>query len=249
MSDLDGKKVLVTGSSQGIGSSIALAVARQGADVVINCRERIDLAEQVSDRVRALGRQSLVVRADVTNRQQVQNMFATIIETWKRVDVLVTNVGHAYYYRIEEMKPEQWYQTIDENLTSQMYCIQAALPYMLKHGSGRVIAFSSISAQRGSPSGDVGYSACKAGIVAMVKTLASQYATKNITFNIVSPGIIDAGLTKKMPSERRVKLIETIPMKRLGNPDEIGEVVAFLASERASYITGQTIAVNGGLYM
>jgi len=249
MCDLNGKKVLVTGSSQGIGPSIALAVARQGADVAINCRKRVDLAEQVANQVRALGRQSMVIQADVTDRQQVQKMVTAMIEAWSYMDVLVTNVGHAYYYRIEEMEPEQWYQTIDENLTSQIYCIQAALPYMLKQGGGRVVAFSSISGQRGSPSGDVGYSTCKAGIVAMVKTLASQYATQNIAFNVVIPGIIDAGLTENMSPERRAKSIEVIPMKRLGRPDEIGNVVAFLASDRASYITGQAIAVNGGLYM
>ena len=249
MGDLDGKIALVTGSSQGIGPSIAKVMARQGADVVINYRQRVDLAEQVAKEVRALGRRSMVIQADVTDREQVRKMVDTIVKEWGRLDILVTNVGHAYYHHIEGMEPEQWYQTVDENLTSQIYCIQAALPHMLKQGGGRVVALSSISGQRGSPSGDVSYSACKAGILAMVKTLACQYAIQNIAFNVVQPGIIDAGLTNNMSAERRAQTIETIPMRRMGQPDEIGEVVAFLVSERASYVTGQAIAVNGGLYV
>jgi len=226
-----------------------MAMARQGAHVAINCLQHTDLAEKVALEVRMLGRQSIVVQADVTIRLQVQKMVDSVIKKWGSLDVLVTNVGHAYYHRIEAIEPKQWYQTIDENLTSQMYCIQAVLPYMVKQGSGRVIAISSISAQRGSPSGDIGYSACKAGVIAMIKTLANQYASQQIGLNIVLPGIIDAGLTNSMSLERRSQMIENIPMRRLGKPDEIGEVVAFLASDRASYITGQAIAVNGGLYM
>ncbi|HCS40146.1 MAG TPA: 3-oxoacyl-ACP reductase [Anaerolineaceae bacterium] len=249
MCNLQDKCVIVTGSSHGIGYSIAKIIAREGAHVAINCRQNVEEAEKVALEIRALGRNSIVVQADVTDLQQVRSMTDTVVNKWGRVDVLVTNVGHAYYHQIDRLNPELWHQSIEENLTSQMYCIQASLPYMIKQGRGRVIAISSISAQRGSPSGDIGYSASKAAIIAMIKTLAQQYASQQITFNAVLPGIIDAGLTNSMPLERRELLIESIPMRRLGKPDEIGEAVAFLASDQASYITGQAIAVNGGLYM
>ncbi len=249
MCNLFDKCVIVTGSSSGIGYSIAKIMAREGAHVAINCRQSIELAEKVALEIQALGRNSIVVQADVTDLQQVHSMIDMVVNKWGHLDVLVTNVGHAYYHQIDHLNPELWHQTIEENLTSQMYCIQASLPYMIKQGYGRLIAISSISAQRGSPSGDIGYASSKAAIIAMIKTLAQKYASQRITFNAVLPGIIDAGLTNNMSLERRKQLIESIPMKRLGKPDEIGEVVAFLASDQASYITGQAIAVNGGLYM
>ena len=249
MGELDGKTALVTGSSRGIGAATATVMARHGADVVINCRETSDLAEELAGRIRATGRRALAIQADVTDREQVRRMVDTIIAEWGRIDILVNNVGHAYYYRIETLEPEEWYHSVDENLTSQVYCAQAVLPGMLERGWGRVVNISSISAQRGSPSGDLTYSACKAGILALTKTLARQYAAKGITVNAVAPGIIDAGMTEGMPAERRAQVMAAVPMGRMGCAEEIGEVVAFLASDRASYVTGQMIAVNGGLYM
>ena len=249
MGELDGKTALVTGSSRGIGVATATVMARHGADVVVNCRETIDLAEELAGRIRATGRRALAIQADVTDREQVRRMVDTIIAEWGRIDILVNNVGHAYYYRIETLEPEEWYHSVDENLTSQVYCAQAVLPGMLERGWGRVVNISSISAQRGSPSGDLTYSACKAGILALTKTLARQYAAKGITVNAVAPGIIDAGMTEGMPAERRAQVMTAVPMGRMGCAEEIGEVVAFLASDRASYVTGQMIAVNGGLYM
>jgi 3-oxoacyl-[acyl-carrier protein] reductase len=249
MGDLDGKTALVTGSSRGIGVATAIVMARHGADVVVNCRETIDLAEELAGRIRATGRRTLAIQADVTDRQQVRRMVDTVIAEWGRIDILVNNVGHAYYYRIETLEPEEWYRSVDENLTSQVYCVQAVLPGMLEWGWGRIVNISSISAQRGSPSGDLTYSACKAGILALTKTLARQYAAQGITVNAVAPGIIDAGMTEGMPVERRAQVMAAVPVGRMGRAEEVGEVVAFLASDRASYVTGQMVAVNGGLYM
>lgn len=249
MGELDGRTALVTGSSRGIGMATATVMARHGADVVVNCRQTLDLAERLAGRIRAVGRRALAIQADVTDREQVQRVVDTIIAEWGRIDILVNNVGHAYYYRIETLEPEEWYRGVDENLTSQIYCAQAVLPRMLEQGWGRIVNISSISAQRGSPSGDVTYSACKAGILALTKTLARQYAAEGITVNAVAPGIIDAGMTESMPAGRRAQVMATVPMGRMGRAEEIGEVVAFLASDRASYVTGQMIAVNGGLYM
>jgi NAD(P)-dependent dehydrogenase (short-subunit alcohol dehydrogenase family) len=249
MKELDGKNILVTGSSSGIGAGTALVLARHGANVVVNYRNSREKAEDVAERIRGQGSRALVLQADVTDRQQVNHMVDQVIREWQRIDVLVSNVGHAYYQRIEELKPEDWYLSVDENLTSQIYCLQAVLPHMVVQQYGRLILLSSISAQRGSPSGDIAYTACKAGIVAMAKTLARSHARDGITVNAVAPGIIDAGLTDHMSPERRAQTIQAIPLGRLGTAEDIGEMIAFLASDRASYITGQLIAVNGGLYV
>jgi NAD(P)-dependent dehydrogenase (short-subunit alcohol dehydrogenase family) len=249
MSELDGKVILITGSSTGIGAGTALTMARHGAAVVVNHRNSPEKAEAVARSIRDLGREALVEQADVTDRAQVQRMVASVMRTWGRIDVLVNNVGHAYYKRLEELTPEDWVLSVDENLTSQIICLQAVLPHMLERQQGRIILVSSISAQRGSPSGDIAYTACKAGILAMTKTLASSYAKQGLTVNAVAPGIIDAGLTDHMAPQRRTQAAQAIPLGRLGRAEEVGEVIAFLASDRASYVTGQVIAVNGGLYM
>ena len=206
-------------------------------------------AENVARRIREQGNRALVVQADVTDRQQVSDMVDRALQEWQRIDVLVNNVGHAYYRRIDEIEPADWYLSVDVNLTSQIYCIQAVLPHMVAQHKGRLILLSSISAQRGSPSGDIAYTASKAGIVAVAKTLAVSYAREGITVNAVAPGIIDSGLTDSMSPERRAQVSQAVPLGRLGTAEEVGEVIAFLASDRASYITGQLIAVNGGLYV
>ena len=249
MKELDGKKILVTGASSGIGAGTALVLARHGADVIVNYRKSREKAEQVAGRIRELGGKALVLQADVTDRQQVNQMVNRVIQDWQRIDALVSNVGHAYYRTIDELTPEDWYLSMDENLTSHIYCLQAVLPHMVAQRYGRLILLSSISAQRGSPSGDVAYTACKAGVVAVAKTLAHSYARDGITVNAVAPGIIDAGLTDGMSPERRAQTAQAVPLGRLGTAEEVGEVVAFLASDRSSYVTGQVIAVNGGLYM
>ena len=249
MRELDGKNILVTGSSSGIGAGTAVVLASHGANVVVNHRSSPEKAEEIARRIREQGSKAFVIQADVTDRDQVSQMVERVIQEWQCIDALVSNVGHAYYKRIEELKPEDWYLSVDENLTSQIYCLQAVLSHMIARHAGRIILLSSISAQRGSPSGDIAYTACKAGIVAMAKTLARSYAHEGILVNAVAPGIIDAGLTDNMSPERRAQSAQSIPLGRLGTAEEVGEVVAFLASDRASYVTGQLLAVNGGLFM
>ena len=249
MRELDGKNIIVTGSSAGIGAGTAVVLARHGANVVVTHRNSPEKAEAVAGRVREQGGKALVVQADVTDREQVSQMVDRVLQAWQRIDVLVSNVGHAYYKRIDELTPEDWYLSVDENLTSQIYCLQAILPVMQAQGQGKIVMLSSISAQRGSPSGDIAYTACKAGILAMTKTLARNYASQGILVNAVAPGIIDAGLTDSMSPERRAQVAQSIPLGRMGTAEEVGEVIAFLASDRASYITGQLFAVNGGLFM
>ena len=249
MKELDGRNIIVTGSSSGIGAGTAVVLARHGANVVVNHRKSPEKAEAVAERIRELGGKVIVVKADVTDQQQVGRMVDHVITEWEHIDVLVSNVGHAYYKRLDVLKPDEWYISVDENLTSQIYCLQAVLPHMVTRGKGQVVLLSSISAQRGSPSGDIAYTACKAGIVAMAKTLARSYAPQGIRVNAVAPGIIAAGMTDEMPAERQAQAAQAVPLGRLGTAEEIGEAIAFLASDRASYITGQLVAVNGGLYL
>jgi 3-oxoacyl-[acyl-carrier protein] reductase len=249
MGDLDGKIALITGASSGIGAATAVVFARHGADVVINYRQNLAAAVETGEKIRALGRRALLVQADVCQREAVREMVAFILAEWDMIDILVSNVGHPYYVKIEDLLPQDWYRSLDENLTSQVYCIQAVLPHMIARKSGRMVALSSISAQRGSPSGDVAYSATKSAIVALVKTLARQVAGSGIAINAVAPGIIDTGTTEGMTAEQKRSNAAAIPMGRLGRGEEVGELIAFLASDRASYITGQLVAVNGGLYL
>lgn len=249
MRELEGKNIIVTGSSSGIGAGTAVVLARHGANVVVNHRNSSEKAEIVAQRIRELDRRALVIQADMTDREQVSRLVDQVIHEWQCIDVLVSNVGHAYYKSIDNLKPEDWYLSVDENLTSQIYCLQAVLPHMIAQHQGRIILLSSISAQRGSPSGDIAYTACKAGIVAMAKTLARSYAREGIAVNCVAPGIIDAGLTENMSPDRRAQVAQDVPLGRLGTAEEVGEVIAFLASDRASYVTGQLVAVNGGLYV
>jgi 3-oxoacyl-[acyl-carrier protein] reductase len=232
MKELDGKNILVTGSSSGIGAGTAVVLARHGANVIVNHRKSPEKAEAVAGHIREQGGKALVLQADMTDRQQVNQMVDRVIQEWQRIDILVSNVGHAYYRTIDELEPEDWYMSVDVNLTSQIYCLQAILPHMVAEHYGRLILLSSISAQRGSPSGDIAYTACKAGIVAMAKTLACSYAREGITVNAVAPGIIDAGLTDHMSPERRAQAAQAIPLGRLGTAEEVGEVIAFLASDR-----------------
>jgi 3-oxoacyl-[acyl-carrier protein] reductase len=249
MGDLDGKIALITGASSGIGAATAVVFARHGADVVINYRQNLAAAAEIGEKIRALGRRALLVQADVCQREAVREMVAFILAEWDMIDILVSNVGHPYYVKIEDLLPQDWYRSLDENLTSQVYCIQAVLPHMIARKSGRMVALSSISAQRGSPSGDVAYSATKSAIVALVKTLARQVAGSGIAINAVAPGIIDTGTTEGMTAEQKRANAAAIPRGRLGRGEEVGELIAFLASDRASYITGQLVAVNGGLYL
>lgn len=249
MGELEGKIAVITGSSRGLGATMAVVMARHGCDVVVNCIHTVDEGHDVVDCVLSLGRRAFLVQADVSDRTAARNLIDSVVQEWGRLDILVNNAGRLYYYDIETLEPEDWYRSLDVNLTSQVYCAQAALPHMVKQKWGRIINLSSISAQRGSPSGDLTYSTSKAGAVALTKTLTHRYSTHGITVNAVAPGVIDAGMMRAWSDEKRAQSLAAIPMHRLGRSEEVAEVVAFLASDRASYVTGQLIAVNGGQYM
>ena len=252
MGELEGKIALVTGSSRGIGASCARVMAREGADVVVNYRQNLEAAEAVAEDIRAFGRQTKIVQADVSDLEQIQSMLHQVLEGWGRIDILVNNAGHHFTqpYTLDTLNWNQWEEALDTNLTSQLACIKAVVPSMKERRWGRIVNMSSVTSQRGSRSGDVCYVASKSGVNGLARGLYAQLAPFGITINTVSPGTIDTDLTRSVLSPQKIpQYVARIPMGRMGEPDEIAEVVSFLCSDRAAYITGQLIAVNGGEYV
>ncbi|PIS15421.1 beta-ketoacyl-ACP reductase [Candidatus Shapirobacteria bacterium CG09_land_8_20_14_0_10_38_17] len=250
MFDLTGKKAIVTGSSRGIGRGIALALARQGTDVIINYRSSQKEAEAVVEEIRKIGRDSLAIQADVSRKSEVEKMVAETVEKFGKIDVLVNNAGIAVFKPFDQLTEEDWDQTLAINLKSQFLCIKAIAPIMEKQKWGRIINIASIA------SGGVGvgflnlahYCASKGGVVALTEELAMELASSGINVNAVAPGVIDTDMTADFKKDPKIieGLMARILKKRLGRPEDIGAVVAFLASDEADYITGATLYVDGG---
>lgn len=249
MFDLKGKKALVTGSSRGIGRGIALALAKQGADVAINYRSNKDEAEEVVAKIKKMGQKAFVTQADVSSVDDVIRMFGEIKKKWGKLDILVNNAGIAYYSSFEAMTEEEWDKTLDVNLKGQFLCAREAVKLM-KNKGGKIINISSVA------SGGVGigsprmahYVASKGGVAAMTEALAVEVASYKINVNAIGPGFIDTDMTKELLSDPKARqgLLSRIPKGRFGKPADIGAVAAFLASDEADYITGALIYVDGG---
>jgi 3-oxoacyl-[acyl-carrier protein] reductase len=248
MFSLEGKKALVTGSSRGIGRGIALALALQGADVIVNYRSNQQEANKVVEEIKRLGRQSVAVAADVSNSQSVAKMFEYIKSQWGKLDILVNNAGIVQFASFEELTEEQWDQVIDVNLKGQFLCSQQAMKLM-SPGS-KIINIASIA------SGGVGvgfsrvshYTASKGGVVALTENMALDLGKKGINVNAIAPGVIETDMTKEMLADEQTKqgLMARIPKGRVGKPEDIGAAAAFLASNEADYITGTVVYVDGG---
>lgn len=246
---LAGKVALVTGSSQGIGAGTALVLARYGADVAVNYLRSKDRAAEVCERIRTLGRQAHPVQADVTDDEAVKRMVAEVEQTLGSINILVNNAGHNPIHSILESSEADWDWVLDLNLKAYFLCTRAVLPGMLERKEGRIINITSLSGQRGGFSSDVDYSAAKAGILGFTRSLARWVAPRGVLVNAVAPGYIATGMRGGVISPLLASLIESVPLKRQGTPEEIGEVVAFLAGPGASYIVGEVISVNGGVHM
>jgi len=250
MSMLEGKVALVTGASRGIGAGTALVLARYGADVAVNYLRSRERAEEVCERIRGLGRRAELVQADVTDAQAITRMVAEVEQTLGPIDILVNNAGHNPLRSILEISEEDWDWVLNLNLKSYFLCTKAVLPGMVERGEGRIINVTSISGQRGGLSCDVDYSAAKAGIMGFTRALARWAAPQGVLVNAIAPGYIETEhLRQRTSPDRLARLRETIPLQRLGTPEEIGEVVAFLAGPGGSYIVGEVISVNGGVHI
>ncbi|MFA5960257.1 MAG: 3-oxoacyl-ACP reductase FabG [Tatlockia sp.] len=247
MSDLQGKIALVTGASRGIGKAIALTLARKGA-YVIGTATSEEGAQSISRFFTDEPGEGEGIALDVTSREGVEQAIAKLIEEGKAPSILVNNAGITCDNLLLRMDDEEWYKVIETNLNSVFRVSKACVKSMFRARWGRIITIGSVVGSSGNP-GQANYTAAKAGIVGFSKSLAAEIGSRGITVNVVAPGFIDTDMTRALPDMVKEEMLKRIPMKRLGNPQEIADVVAFLASDSANYITGETIQVNGGMYM
>ena len=244
---LNGQTAVVTGGAQGIGKAIAILLARSGATVIIgdiNARE----AESAADEIARSGSQSMGIGLNVADLESVKSAMTCIIDEWEKVDILVNNAGITRDSLILRLPEDAWAQVLSVNLTGAFYCTKMVLPSMVKNRNGRIVSIASIVGTMGNI-GQANYAASKGGLIAFTKVIAREYANRGITSNAVAPGFIDTAMTQAMPSETRDALIDQIPCKRLGTPEDIAHAVRFLVSHEGSYITGQVLHVNGGMLM
>ncbi|HEX2344410.1 MAG TPA: 3-oxoacyl-ACP reductase FabG [Vicinamibacterales bacterium] len=246
MSDLAGRVAIVTGASRGIGQAIASRLAARGAHVVAAARGEATAA--VVDAIAAAGGKAEAARVDVTDRASIDALVGGALERHGRIDILVNNAGIARDQLLVRMKQEDWDAVLATNLTAAFACAQAVLRPMMKQRAGRIITISSVVGQSGNP-GQANYAASKAGLIGFSKALAQEVASRGITVNVVAPGLIDTDMTRALTENARDTWADRIPLGRLGTPDDVAAAVCFLASDEAAYITGQVIAVNGGMYM
>ena len=243
---LTGKVAIVTGASRGIGRAIAQMLAARGAVVVAAARG--DNAAATVAAIREAGGQADLAAVDVADAASVDAMVSAALERHGRVDILVNNAGIARDQLMLRMKRDDWDQVVATNLTSAFTCVQAVLKPMVKQRAGRIISISSVVGQMGN-AGQANYAASKAGIIGFSKAVAQEVASRGITVNVVAPGLIETDMTKAITDAAHEEWASKIPLKRLGTPDDVAAAVCFLASDEASYITGQVLAVNGGMYM
>lgn len=245
---LEGKKALVTGASRGIGRAIAVALAEAGADVAVNYSGSEAAAGETAAAVEALGRQAILVKANVGKAEECDAMVKEVLGKFGAIDILINNAGITRDNLIMRMKEEEFDQVIETNLKGVFNGIKAVTRPMMKQRSGRIVNISSVVGVLGN-AGQANYVAAKAGVIGLTKSSALELASRGITVNCVAPGFIETDMTDKLPQEMRESLSTRIPLARLGAAGDIAAAVRFLASDAASYMTGQTIHVDGGMYM
>lgn len=245
--ELKGKVALVTGGAQGIGRTISEELARAGAHVVL-ADVNLEGAQATAEAINIIGGSSSAVKIDVSNATEVREVFDFIIKDKKPVDILVNNAGITRDGLMVRMKESDWDLVLDINLKGSFLCSQQAAKQMMKQKSGAIVNIASIVGEMGN-FGQANYSASKAGVIGLTKTLAREVASRGIRVNAIAPGFIDTEMTRVLDEEVRQKLIEQIPLARLGLPEDVARCVNFLVSDKSSYITGQVINLNGGMLM
>jgi 3-oxoacyl-[acyl-carrier protein] reductase len=248
MKTLEGKVAIVTGSSRGIGRAIALELARQGSKVVVNYQASAGAAEEVVALIRQGGGEAIAIQADVSLAEGAQKLIDATLEAFGTFDILVNNAGITRDTLLMRMSEDDWDAVLNTNLKGAFHCVKAAQRTFLRKRSGRIINISSVSGLVGN-AGQANYSAAKAGLIGFTKAMARELGSRGITVNAVAPGFIQTDMTAKLPAEALEAARVQAPLQRLGQPEDVAAAVAFMASDAAAYITGQVLAVDGGLAM
>ncbi|MFT8348161.1 3-oxoacyl-[acyl-carrier-protein] reductase [Clostridium saccharoperbutylacetonicum] len=245
---LKGKCAIITGASRGIGKAVALKLASLGANIVINYRSNEKEALEVEKEIQNMGVETLCVKGDISKAEEVEHLITCAKEKFGIIDIMVNNAGITKDTLILRMKEEDFDSVIDVNLKGVFNCLKAITPIMVKQKQGKIINLSSVVGISGN-AGQVNYSASKAGVIGMTKSLAKEVGSRGITVNAVAPGYIETDMTETLGEKYKEEMKKNIPLKRLGTAKDVAEVIAFLASESADYVTGQVIQVDGGMLM
>jgi 3-oxoacyl-[acyl-carrier protein] reductase len=248
MFDLTGKVALVTGGSRGIGRATSLALAKQGAHVVVNYVRGEEEARRVVREIEEAGGKAEALGFDVANMQATEEAIGAVAKRLGRLDILVANAGIAIDGLVVRVKEEEIDRTLSVNVKGAIGCARGALKTMMRARTGRIVFLSSIVGEMGN-GGQAVYSASKAALIGLAKTLAREYASRNVTVNVVTPGFFETDMTSAMNEEARKGMLSSIPLGRTGKPEDIASAIVFLCSDEAAYITGETLRVNGGMYM
>ena len=244
--NLEGRIALVTGASRGIGEAIALRLARDGAKIAINYHTGKDAASKVVEAIAYAGGEAFSISADVSKEEQAESMVKEVVGRWGTLDILVNNAGVTRDKLLMRMSAEEWDEVINVNLRGAYLCTRFALPLMIRKRSGRIVNMSSVIGVAGN-AGQANYAASKAGLIGFTKAIAREVASRSITVNAVAPGYITTSMVDELSEEFQKAILARIPMSRFGTPEDVAEVVAFLCSEAAGYVTGQVIGIDGGL--
>ena len=244
---LAGKVALVTGAAQGIGKSVALLLARNGADVMVS-DINLEKAEETAREIESMGPKAMAIKVDVANLNDVERMVGAILEKFGKIDILVNNAGITRDKLILRMTEEDWDAVLNVNLKGTFNCTKTVIRHMARQRSGKIVSIASVVGEMGN-AGQVNYSASKAGVIGLTKTIAREFAQRGINVNAIAPGYIETPMTEVLAEKVKEELKKLIPMERLGRPEDVAEAVLFLVSEESNYITGHVLNVNGGIYM
>jgi 3-oxoacyl-[acyl-carrier protein] reductase len=245
---LIGRTALVTGASRGIGRAIALSLAQEGADVAVNYLSKRDLAADVVDQIRKMGRKAMLAQADVADYPDTYRMAREVLEEFGHLDILINNAGINSDHTFVKMDQASWQKVLAINLDGPFNCTKVLVDQMIKQGWGRIVNITSVIGQIGN-FGQANYAASKAGLASFSKSLAKELVSKGITVNCVAPGFTETEMVMAIPERVRMKLLEQIPMKRFGRTEEVARACVYLCSKDGDYITGAELSINGGLFM
>jgi len=245
---LEGQTALVTGASRGIGRAIALELAKNGANVVVNYAGNQARADEVVEEIKEFGQEAMAYQANVSNSEEVTAMIKQTVDQFGSVDILVNNAGITRDNLLMRMKEEEFDEVIDTNLKGVFNCIKGVTRQMMKQRGGKIVNVASIVGVMGNP-GQVNYVAAKSGVIGMTKSVAKELAARDVNVNAVAPGFIATDMTEDLTDDQKQQMYDMIPLNRLGDPEDVARVVRFLASDDAKYMTGQTLHVDGGMVM